>query len=160
MATPTYDLLDSTTLSSSASSVTFDNLDTVAAGYRDLIIVLSNGTSANAYRARFNSDTGSNYYSVTMSGDGSTTSSASLNTTFARFGGANASSGLNIMQILDFNSTDKHKSYLVNPSQSSVFAAGAEAGRWANTAAINTILVFGLFAFDAGSTFYLYGIAS
>ncbi len=79
MATPTYHLIDSTVLSSSASSVTFSS---ISQDYRDLILVATGTTSTATYRAvQLNGDTGSNYSYVNAAGDGSATNSYAGTTT-------------------------------------------------------------------------------
>jgi len=160
MATPTYDLLDSTTLSSSASSVTFTSIDQ---SYRDLVLVIDGScdqaTSAFFYMY-FNNDTGSNYSRVEMVGDGSSTSSASFGNLIPLT--LRQVRGNHISQIMDYSATDKHKSVLYrnNLTDLNVYAG---AGRWANTAAVTTLQIdsfVGTETMTAGTTLALYGIAS
>ena len=160
MATPTYDLLDSTTLASSASSVTFSSLDTVAAGYRDLILVIDKlGTSTIGTEIRFNSDSGSNYPYV-FAQEGPSTGNGT-ETSVRPGGNANATVRKQVVsQIMDFSATDKHKPVLTrsNVGGSTVIM---HAARWANTAAITSITITPIInQFAATSTFHLYGIAS
>jgi hypothetical protein len=63
MATPTYDLIDSVTLSSSATSVTFSS---ITQDYRDLILVCeaSSNNSPAGFYGRYNGDTANNYHTV------------------------------------------------------------------------------------------------
>ena len=160
MATPTYDLLDSTTLTSSASSVTFSS---ISQDYRDLVLVFDAKTElyAGLWPIYFNSDTtASNYNRVFMRGDGSSTSSQTSNT--STFYSVNTVNGQNIMQIMDYSATDKHKTVLTrsNLPDSYVYAI---AGRWANTSAITSITLETGYVespWATGSTFHLYGIAS
>ena len=158
----TYDLLDSTTLTSSASSVTFSSLDTVAAGYRDLILVVSgtNATGDQTLRIQINGDTGSNYYSVRMNGSGSTATSNALsaqdNVQLGVFGTTQA---VCITQIMDYSATDKHKT-LLSRGDIAASSTRATAGRWANTSAITSIYVYGSNSYNFAATFSLYGIAS
>ena len=161
--TTTYIALATTTLSSATSTVTFSS---IPATYRDLIIVVGNAQSASGNPglvARFNGDTNSNYSYVRMTGNGSTTGSASATDTFAvlaaAFGLSTSQIATTITQIMDYSATDKHKTYL---SRSSRADAGVEAGagRWANTNAITSVAVFlgGSLNFAAGTTFSLYGV--
>lgn len=157
--TPTYILIASQTLGSSASSVTFSS---IPATYRDLIIVVTcSDSSGSSVRMRLNSDTGSNYSYVAMMGNGTTpnseTSSGSSGT-IASFAATSATLSTYITHLNDYSATDKHKSWLSRGSNS-LRAVEAIAGRWANTAAVNTIQITAT-SFDAGSRFYLYGIAS
>ena len=162
MPTPTYTPLATVTLGSSASSVTFSS---IPATYRDLVVVLS-GTM-NTYDSsaiRFNADSGSNYNYVFMFGNGSTTGSISAANTFGYIGDVSATTrGINIIQVMDYSATDKHKTYLsrANISDSST---NAIAGRWANTAAITSVQILagatGTRTFSTGTTLNLFGIAS
>lgn len=152
------------TLSSSASSVTFSNIPNT---YRDLILIIGSAksTSGNpAVIARFNSDTGTNYPYVRMTGNGSTAASTAVTNqgfmNFAAAFGINSTENATIIvQIMDYSATDKHKSLLV---RSNLAGAGVEAiaGRWASTSAITTMEVFNTssISFASGSTFALYGV--
>jgi hypothetical protein len=163
MPTPTYTPLATVTLGSSASSVTFSS---IPATYRDLIIVVNaqcDGLGAANYRA--NGDSGSNYPYVTLRNNGSTPSSGSG--TFTQFVAqdASATSGTRIMsvfQIMDYSATDKHKTGLArasyNQNSNGADVTEANAVRWANTAAINSLQVLSSNPFVAGSTFNLYGV--
>ena len=154
MATPTYTLLDSVTLVSSASSVTFSS---ISQDYGDLILVSNHATTGGAdIRFRVNGDTGSNYSWVQMYGTGS--SAASNSTTSDHFFdyGTPTSLGATIaVQFMDYSATDKHKSVLARRDWSAALALAA-AGRWANTSAITTILAYAAAgSFIAGSTLVL-----
>lgn len=163
MPTPTYDLLDSTTLASSASSVTFSSIDQ---SYRDLILVVELQPPASSIiqvHLRMNADTGSNYYLVGMYGNGSTTGSYSVNaaTLSLSYYGTIGSGGsfLATSQIMDYSATDKHKSVLSRIGDTPV---AAEAGRWASTSAVTSLEIFktAYQDFTSGSTFYLFGVAA
>ena len=156
--TAKYTVLDSVTLTSSASSVTFSS---ISQDYRDLILVSNHATTGGAdIRFRVNGDTGSNYSWVQMYGTGS--SATSNNTTSDHFFdyGTPTSLGATIsIQFMDYAATDKHKSVLARRDWASALTLAA-AGRWANTSAITTILAYtAAGSFAAGSTFHLYGIA-
>jgi len=65
-----------------------------------------------------------------------------------------------ISQLLDYSATDKHKT-LINRLNSTNGGSSTEnveqqAARWANTAAVTSIEIFGNFA--SGATFNLYGV--
>ena len=165
MATPTYDLLDSTTLASSASSVTFTNIDQ---SYGDLVLVMSpisdTGYGETQIALNFNGDTGSNYAWVRMGGTGSTTvSSDNSSATFVYASGGTgpveAGGGIWISQIMDYSATDKHKSVLSRSNRADE-ATYAIASRWANTSAVTSITIgYPSDQYAAGSSFYLYGIS-
>jgi hypothetical protein len=158
MSTPTYIPLATVTLNSTAS-VTFSN---IPATYRDLILVTSLiAPSFNlSLDIRLNSDSGSNYTEVRMSGSGSATSSGTATRNFMRlddFGFVGTTAGhVNIAQLMDYSATDKQKTVLARASNANNGVTGA-ACRWANTSAITTITFVNSHA--AGSTFSLYGIA-
>ena len=162
MPSATYIPMANITLGSSAASVTFSS---ISQAYRDLVLVINATTSNNGNpRIRFNSDTGSNYSQIRMTGNGSAASSAS-STTYAGiltgdFAYAGSSSNY-IVSVMDYSATDKHKTVL---SRGNIAAAATEAiaGRWANTAAVTTITLdeFSGGTFSSGSTFALYGVAA
>lgn len=163
MATPTYDLIDSVTLASSASSVTFSS---ITQDYRDLILVgeVKGATVGVQSTFRLNSDSGSNYSYVVMRGNGSTAISASNTSdkgviTYSG-SGTPTIANLFLVSFFDYSVTDKHKSVLVRSDNSS--ATNALANRWANTASITSIQIIdsGGNSFASGSTFYLYGVAA
>jgi hypothetical protein len=159
MATPTYTLLDSVTLGSSASSVTFSS---ITQDYRDLVLVAAPLYSGNSdLYLRLNGDTGSNYSNVSMTGNGSTASSLAssgdtiiLTTTYF---GTTASNY--VIQVMDYSATDKHKTVLTRSNRADV-SVSANASRWASTSAVTSFTFFPGGGFVAGSSFYLYGIAS
>jgi len=169
MATPTYDLLDSVTLASSASSVTFSSLDTIAAGYRDIIlvtdVVAATGSGTISPSVRFNSDSGANYAYVFMRSNVSSAGAPDTNQMFLASGAQadETNRGLYTLEVFDFNKTDKHKSAFAKglvPADEFYYFAH----RWANTSAITSMEIFARVTdptdqFAATSTFYLYGIA-
>ena len=166
MATPTYTLIDSTTLGSSAASVTFSSISATGKGDLVLAIKATGATGNTDIQLRFNGDSGTNYSSVYMAGNGSSATSGTTATNRITVGGqVEYSDGTNaqqaICQIADFSATDKHKSVLSRSNVAAGAGAGtsAFAGRWANTAAITSISVVNN-TYGAGSTFFLYQIVS
>lgn len=162
MATPTYTLIDSVTVSdSTTTTVSFSG---ITGDYRDLVLVYSGDPTLSVGIMRFNSDSGSNYNNVYMAGNGSTTISGTGGTSAIRFqyyeGGGDSAGVLGIAQIMDYSATDKHKTVLVR-SNSADDGVTAVAGRWGNTAAITQIDLLtpsASFYFGNGDTIYLYGI--
>ena len=160
MATPTYTLIDSTTLTSSASSVTFSS---ITQDYRDLILVIDakHATTNENNTLQFNGDSGSNYSNVYMYGTGSSTGSSAQTLAYIRIDFATemttTNPNLDIVQIMDYSATDKHKSTLSRANNSSN-ATEATAGRWANTSAITSIVIAPRSGSYASGTFHLYGI--
>lgn len=153
------------TLGSAASTVTFSSINGT---YRDLVLIatFTNGVSSNDYIAmKLNNDTGSNYNSVTMRGNGSGTASASYaSSTYGWLtvdGGFQTSRGNLRLDLMDYATTDKHKTYIV---RNGTYDKGVEAiaGRWASTSAVTSINLYSVngWTFAAGSTFALYGVSA
>jgi len=166
MPTSTYTPLANTTLSATATSVTFSSINTSL--YRDLILVSTVSrptTGFGTFYIRFNSDAGTNYNLVTLVGSGTAASSTSLTSDTGIYASYDVSSIKDTSQnpvvwnILDYSATDKHKSVLVKSNQSERGVA-AVAGRWASTSAITAISLHYGPGFASGSTFALYGVAA
>ena len=163
MATPTYELIETTTLTSSASSVSFSS---ITQDYRDLVLVIDVIPTGSSLRIgiRVNSDSGSNYNEVEMYGvDGLGAGSGANSGETSMTGVFNLQTvrSTHTYDFLDYSATDKHKSVLHRGGTST--GVWAAAYRWADTSAINEILVRGGFSgneYGAGTTFSLYGIAS
>jgi hypothetical protein len=161
MAAATYTLIDSTTLSSSASSVTFSGIS--ATGKGDLVLVFDcQGSNSNRINGNLNSDTGANYSMVSMENDNETKISESATGSAYFHAGVcrDTSRSINIVNIMDFAATDKHTSILSRENAPRA-RLGARAMRWANTAAVTSVAVScSNGTFNSGSTFHLYQIVS
>jgi hypothetical protein len=156
MPTPTYTPLANVTLASGSGSVTFSS---IPATYRDLILIID-GTSTvvTSLYIRANGDTGANYTFVRMVGNGTSTSSNSGTENGFIQAAMDTVKSSNIVQIMDYSATDKHKTSLVRQNLIN-YQAVAAAEIWANTAAITSLVVAGISgSFNAGSTFSLYGV--
>jgi hypothetical protein len=163
MPTPTYKALATRTLTGTATSVTFSN---IPATYRDLIVIYS-GTSTNtiigSLTLRFNADSGSNYAFVAMDGSGGgATSGGSSFTSIPAGLTINTGISSGIAHIMDYSATDKHKTVIARGNAMGDSYVRALASRWANTAAITSILCENNAggSFNSGATFSLYGIIS
>jgi len=158
--TATYSLIQSTTLGSTQSTITFSSIPST---YTDLVLVCSPlTTAAAAVQIRFNSDTGTNYSRTLLSGNGSSASSqraSNLDQNSISYSGANTTPYTAITQFQDYSNTTTHKTYISRSSSASDEVI-AYVGLWRSTAAISTILLFpsSSGSFTAGSTFKLYGI--
>lgn len=162
MPTSTYIPLANLTLAGSDSEVTFASIPNT---YRDLLVVVNaNGTQQTELFLRLNGDTSAIYNTVRMQGSGTTASGGSTaNQTGARLNGngdimTNFSFNA-IIQLIDYSTTNKHKSGLSRTNSSS--GVDACTFRWASTSAVDSVTVYpaaGSFAID--STFALYGIVS
>jgi hypothetical protein len=159
MPTPTYTLIDSVTLASSASSVTFSSIDQT---YGDLVLVVDGKAEGKTgLYLQFNGDSGSNYTTVGMQGEASGASSYSQTLAFTNANLMAGAQGLNTVQLMAYSATDKHKTILAraNFATEQVRAAAA---RWASTSAITQVRLFMDSGrnFQIGTTLNLYGITS
>lgn len=159
--TAKYTVIDSRVLATSAASVTFSS---IPATYRDLVLVAAITSNVTAdIDFRFNGSSASVYSQVIMSGNGSSTFSPSGSNTYLRptyYGGATAAAGNNVtMEIMDYSTTDKHKSILSRTSNAND-GVDAAAGRFAVTDAITSIEIFNISGriWQIGSTFRLLGV--
>lgn len=167
MATPTYSLIDSTTLSSSAFSVTFSG---ISGDYRDLVLVVEfNTTNTSGFGfagIEVNGDsTAANYSQVVAYGNG--TGGVSDAATGVGYFYVNGYAGtsttkkcLSVNHFLDYSATDKDKTLLQRTSTGEYVEM--QAGRYGSTSAITSLSIDSLgdsASFTSGSTFYLYGVA-
>lgn len=164
--TATYSLINSTTLGSAQSSVTFSS---IPGTYIDLVLVtnLKVTSGAQEVTVKINNDTGSNYSLTNLRGDGSTAaslrrSSQTVGNISKEISPSTAMEFVSVSNFLDYSNTTTYKTWLSrNNRASSATYPGAEAlvGLWRSTSAI-TELVIGITGgnFDIGSTFKLYGI--
>jgi len=157
MPTPTYTPLATVTLGTAASSVTFSS---IPATYRDLILVFVGVFStAQNPTVRFNGDTTTSYSLVRMLNDGNTPISSANTENSLYVGNALTTTPAQIqVQLMDYSTTDKHKTALVNHSIGGTTTMRI-ADRWANTAAVTTIswsVATG--TMNAGTTLNLYGV--
>jgi hypothetical protein len=162
-------LIESVTLSSAQSSVTFSSIPTTLNGktLRDLVLIIVPKVTAEAgWTIRFNNDSSSNYNLVAAFGQGSgAISNTASNTQQMQLGIGNLTATTTlgdvsyILQIMDYAQTNKHKPILGRGDKHNG-AALMHAGRWANTSAVSsfTIALTNSANIDTGATFTLYGI--
>lgn len=163
MPTPTYDLISSTTLGSATTSVSFSNIPST---YRDLVLVVA-GTIPSGFapdiEVLYNSDTTTaNYSTVKMYGDGTTAYSGTFTPKVVGLAEGTSSA---IIQIMDYATTNKHKTILSRTNTNgSSWGVAAAATRWANTSAITSLTINAggstASSFQAGAVYSLYGIVS
>lgn len=166
-----YDLLETTVLTSSASSVSFTGLDSYT-DYKHLQIRMTaqsdRASTSDTIELTFNSDTSSSYRSHHLRGNGSSVASFEINSTPMQLPvnmpGASSNTdgfGAGILDILDFSSSNKNTT--VRALSGYAIAANYIAlgsGGYFNTNAV-TDIAFALVAgnnFGTGSRFSLYGI--
>jgi hypothetical protein len=160
----TYSTIATTTLGSNQADYTFTSIPST---YTDLVLVINGQVSSSVTTTcQFNGDTGSNYSSTEIFGDGSVASSFRTGLSFIIMGiGAQTVSGFPFMSILNFqnySNTTTFKTAIGRTSQASL-GLNATVGLWRSTSAINSIKVMtylGASGYTAGTTFTLYGIAS
>jgi len=151
----TYEPIATTTLGTSAASVTFSS---IPGTYTDLILVV-NGTSTatNGNEMQFNGDTGNNYSFTLLYGNGSTaTSSRNSNISFAYAGRTNTNQSVSITQIMNYANTTTYKTVLTRANSNGDIVM-ANVSTWRSTSAI-TSLVYAGATFNSGTVFTLYGI--
>lgn len=153
--------LATTTLGSTASSVTFGS---IPATYRDLRVIVNCAVTAEGnIQLQVNNDTGNNYGQLRFSGyAGSSINSTATTTTSVvtnvATGMQTSSRGLNIYDIFDYAQTDKQKVILCKGYHSDEL--DVISARWANTSAITSVKVLAGSNFTVGTTISLYGIVS
>ena len=160
MATPTYIALANYTATGGQSSITFSS---IPATYRDLVVVINtvglsgNPTSKGGYM-RLNGSNGSDLYIL---GSGSSTSSGVDGSVISVPFPNNQST--NIINIMDYSATDKHKTILGRHSAANNHV-WANVGRVPTNSAITSVTFIapdeGTDTFNSGCTFALYGIVS
>ena len=170
----TYTPIATTTLGSAQTSYTFSS---ISGSYTDLVLIVSgfgavaDGYSVLAQVGNGSIDTGANYSTTRLSGDGSTASSGrASNANFMRLqsvtGQSTTSSNITnlIINFMNYSNTTTYKTVLNRANQTSGSYPGTEAivNLWRSTSAIDTIKVFPFTgaSFATGSTFTLYGITA
>lgn len=166
----TYEPINTTTISSSVTNITFSS---IPGTYTDLVLVASvfgsRAANADSLAIRFNNDSGSSYsytYIIGESSAGAASARAS-NQTNIWVGNFTSNSvaqpGVIIVQVQNYSNTTTNKTIL---SRQNAIAGGtynitgANVGLWRSTAAINSVTVRSETGsnFSSGSTFTLYGI--
>jgi len=166
-----YDLLTTTTLTSSAASVTFSGLGSYS-GYKHLqiryMMRLNSGFDGGTVQFRLNGDSANNYsYHQLIGGGASVLSQAASNQTMGQAGygiGGNAPAnvfGAGVLEILDFSATSKNTT--TRSLSGRVGAANSillTSSLWVNTAAVTSIELSPYFgdSMVTGSRFSLYGL--
>ena len=162
----TYEPIATQTLSSGATSVTFNS---ISGSYSDLVLVSSaQGTNAtDTFTLIFNGDTGSNYSITRLYGLGSGSGASNRYTSQPNMAIGDYMPDSTyffpvIAQIQNYSNSTTYKTVLSRVNAPDNFV-GAIVGLWRNTAAITSITIresAGAVNLKAGSTFTLYGIAA
>lgn len=153
----TYTPIATTTLGSATSSYTFSSIPST---YTDLVLII-NGTASttNNHLIRFNGDTGTNYSTTDLYGDGSSAGSGRYsNATGIFIGNGSNTNYTKITEIMNYSNTTTYKT-LLNRQNAPAEAVATEVGLWRSTAAINSITVYTAAGnMNTGTTLTLYGI--
>ena len=166
----TYEKIATNTVS--GTTTTSVTLSSIPSTYTDLILIgsIKGDTASMSLGLRFNGDSGTNYSTTFLEGDGSSAVSSRQTNQTKIFLSASISYnstnfGTQIIQLMNYSNTTTYKTLVerFNSNGGSFPGVNAGVGLWRNTSAINQleilVLVAGQF-FAAGSTFTLYGIKS
>ena len=165
MATPTYELIETVTLTADAGGIDFSSIPTTDSNgndFGDLIFfghIISNGTTIP--HININDLDGTTHKFMGLTGDG-TNDSAGVNNTSAIAwsmgdGGVSGKTAFGIFEFLDYTATNKSKAFVGQAGGIDAGQVRKFSGRVDTTSAITKIaMVFG--GLGAGSTFSLYGI--
>lgn len=162
----TYTPIQTTTLGSTTTGVTFSSLGS----YTDLRLVTQVQSTASTYdlTLRFNSDTGTNYSRTILTGNG--TSAASYRQSNGTYLRTDVDAYVNsttlqfvTTDIMNYSNSTTYKTTLSRTTGGATPATEAIVGLWRSTSAITSIIVqldVGAGTFATGSKFTLYGIAA
>jgi hypothetical protein len=158
----TYTPIATTTLGSNTSSVVFSSLGS----YTDLrLIIAAQLSTAGSPIVRLNGDSGTNYSTTQMMGNGSAASSTRLSSfSSCVVAGINASYAINtdfnlLIDLMNYGNTSTYKTVLSRANKSDM-QVEATVSLWRNTAAVTSVeaTVSSSGVWKTGSTFTLYGI--
>lgn len=159
----TYEPIATSTLGTAG----FFTFSSIPSTYTDLRLVLAGGGDAGTVgvRIQFNSDTGFNYSSTRINGDGTTATSGrgstqdNMNSGQFDFGDASTTPGVFILDIFSYaGSTNKTALATISGDRNGAGNVGRYVGLWRSTSAINTIYIYGGRNFAIGTRATLYGI--
>jgi len=165
----TYTPIASTTIGTAVASYTFSS---ISGSYTDLVLICSLQNTAgfvDAYVRVGNGsvDTGTNYSTTILTGNGTAASSTRQTSTaspFFDYNGAppyGTSFNVTLTNFMNYSNTTTYKTWLHRANNAGTGGTDAIVGLWRSTSAINTIQVFITSSNMAvGSTLSLYGIAA
>ncbi len=168
----TYEPIASQTLGSDTASVEFTG---IGSGYTDLVLVLftrstntTTGSSSIGLRIGNGSvDTGSNYSTTYLQGNGSAASSSRLSSQTEAFvgqhyrgSGSTTTFGINVVHIMSYANTNVFKTILSGGGPANDILV-RNVSLWRSTSAVTNVLVRNLAGSDSlgsGSVLSLYGV--
>lgn len=156
----TYEPIATSTLSSTASIITFSSIPST---YTDLVLVVAClDSGAGRTRLRLNGDSATNYSRTNLVGTGTSTASyqASNETQFDMSVAAGTSSTAPTAQIISINNYSNTTTYKTILSRYSLASGAVEAmvGLYRSTSAITSVSYFTQGTLQIGTTATLYGI--
>ena len=159
----TYTPIATTTLGSAAASYTFSSIPST---YTDLVLIIggSNVSGDQGIVTQVGNgsiDTGSNYSTTYLLGNGSSASSGrASNDTSIIAVRMDANPSTSIIHYMNYSNTTTYKTVLGRGNDGTYVIQ--HVGLWRSTAAINTIKVYNLSSvnFATGTVITLYGIAA
>lgn len=154
-----YVPLANVTLTSQKTDVIFSG---ISQSYKDLIVVANiDLSSSNSIALRLNFDSGNNYATAYMAGNGTTIAQTSTGSmSYGIMSNSFTNSGQLIFHIMDYSATNKNKQVITrfNNALTETFMGTT---RWNNTAAITSFNLFFVGgSATIGSTFALYGVSA
>ena len=167
-----FDLLETAILASNTASVTFDVSTYAALGYKHLQVRYAargdRGATLDAMIMRFNADTGNNYNSHGLYGNGSSAESSyesgntsSMDLMYIPAASASANIfGAGVIDILDPFASTKNKTKRSFSGSHSENYVQLSSGLWRNTAAVTSITFDQRYGsnFVTASRFSIYGL--
>jgi hypothetical protein len=163
----TMTLISNNTVSgTSTTNVTFSSIPST---YTDLKIIVSarnNDTGFGALNMTFNGDTGSNYSSKRLYGNGTSAASSSTATTSVNLywidsndltANTFSNGEIYISNYLSSSAKSGYYDFVAEANQTLAYAS-INAFLWTGTSAISSISITSGFYLTANTTFYLYGI--
>ena len=159
----TYTPIATTTLGSAQADVTFSS---ISGSYTDLVLIIGgkNASSDQGIVTQVGNgsvDTGSNYSTTYILGDGSSASSGrTTGATSIIAGRMDNTASTSIINYMNYSNTTTYKTVLGRGNDGTYVIQ--HVGLWRSTSAINTIKVFNLSSvnFAAGTVLTLYGIVA
>ena len=162
-ASSTYTPIASTTLGSAASTITFSS---ISGSYTDIRLILNTISPSNSdtLQIRLNSDSGTNYSSTILGGNGTTAGSerrTSTNYIFVSNNYVNVTNGTAIFDFMNYSNSTTYKTVLMR-SGNAANSTTASVGLWRSTSAITAIelSIASSYTFGSGTTATIYGITA
>ncbi len=158
-----FDLIETTVLSGSASSITFSNLNTYASTYKHLQVRMALTSSADSsIKFQFNADTTGNYALHALDGRGSNpvVSFGEVNQAAGYIGYTFSSVFGAVLEILDpFETTKNKTTRTLSGTASTSFRVYLASSHWRSTNSVTSIRIYNESGnFLTGSRFSLYGV--